>query len=97
MTKMLPMPPDIYIIDSLGNEVPCDIGEYLAMWGCDPAYDRAPRHRGDGYIFYNYPCEHDSQYRSQLIAAIIRQLLDITMEEIDRDNFEKLLAYFSAF
>jgi hypothetical protein len=28
--------------------------DYAAMWGCDPAYDKEPRKRGDGYLFYNY-------------------------------------------
>jgi hypothetical protein len=28
--------------------------EFAAMWGCDPAYDKAPRNPGDGYLFYNF-------------------------------------------
>lgn len=27
---------------------------YAAGFGCDPCYDKPPRHRGDGYKFYNF-------------------------------------------
>ncbi len=70
------------------------IGEYLAMWGCDPCYDKAPRNYGDGYIFYNYPSEYkDENYLIiELLPAIKRQL-KCKMKKNDRENFLNIQDY----
>ena len=55
-----------------------DPAEFAAGWGCDPAYDNPPNHRGDGYLFYNYASENqpkDATYLTKLIGAVDRTIL----------------------
>lgn len=60
--------------------------EYAALWGCDPAYDRAPRQRGDGYKFYNYSVEQDDpDFLREFIPAIDRTIQCV---ESNPDNYE---------
>lgn len=50
---------------------------YAAQWGCDPCYDRHPRKRGDGYLFYNFSSEHQPrtvEWLKEFSAAIGRTI-----------------------
>lgn len=52
-------------------------GEYAALWGCDPCYDRSPRIPGDGYLFYNYSVEgKDPAFCTKFIPAIDRTIAE---------------------
>ena len=49
--------------------------EYAAFWGCDPCYDKAPRFRGDGYLFYNFGAEElTNKWLDSFIQAIDRSI-----------------------
>ena len=72
-----------------------DIGpeEYAAQWGCDPVYDRPPRNRGDGYLFYNFAIEQgDPAFLRRFIPAIERTIQCATSED-DQADLEDLLEY----
>jgi hypothetical protein len=73
--------------------------EFAAQWGCDPAYDRAPRKPGDGYLFYNFAVEkNDPEFLAQFIPAIERTIQLVQGNESnydvdDLDNLQELLEY----
>lgn len=49
--------------------------DYAAQWGCDPAYDKPPRRKGDGYLFYNFGSEHPTPERvTRFLGAIDRTI-----------------------
>lgn len=49
--------------------------EYAAQWGGDPVYDKAPRLRGDGYLFYNFSVEgNDPEFLKKFLPAIERTI-----------------------
>src|SRR5579872_4096881 len=83
------------LIDDNGDETADTVAEYLAQWGCDPCYDRAPRLRGDGYIFYNYdPEKNSAEYLTEkLLPALDRQLSDITLSDTYRTNLTAIREY----
>jgi hypothetical protein len=66
--------------------------EYAAFWGCDPQYDRPPRLRGDGYLFYNYAVEgSDPRFLEQFLPAIDRTIADCKTQQPDEvDELEAL-------
>ena len=76
-----------------------DIGpeDYAAQWGCDPVYDRPPRKRGDGYLFYNFAVEQDDpEFLRRFIPAIERTIQCVEVEgtsEEDQADLEDLLNY----
>jgi hypothetical protein len=74
--------------------------EYAAQWGCDPAYDRLPRHQGDGYLFYNFGSESqvkDRAWLTKFAAAIRRTIRGLdpadTDDQIDCQNLLDLVQY----
>jgi len=70
--------------------------EYAAQWGCDPAYDRAPRQPGDGYLFYNFSVEQDPKFLQRFIPAIKRTIFGAEiagMSQDDRADLQELLEY----
>ena len=71
--------------------------EYAAFWGCDPVYDRSPRQRGDGYLFYNFAVEQDDpDFLRTFIPAIERTIRCVEVEGTSEENqadLEDLLAY----
>lgn len=86
--------PDLTTDDGVGVEVSVSVAEYLAQWGCDPCYDRAPRLPGDGYHFYNYgPKRQSREYLAKLLPALDRQLSDTTLTDTDRANLSAIRAY----
>jgi hypothetical protein len=93
---MLVEPDLIDITDD--EETTVTVAEYLAMWGCDPCYDRAPRKPGDGYTFYNYGSEGDdlTYLKERLVPAVTRQLQDTTMSDHDREQFEAIKTFAEA-
>lgn len=64
--------------------------EYAALWGCDPQYDRSPRQRGDGYLFYNYAVEGDFNFLRRFLGAIDRTIQGLHPGDADKDNLEAL-------
>jgi hypothetical protein len=72
--------------------------EYAALWGCDPQYDRPPRQRGDGYLFYNYAVEQDDpEFLRRFLGAIGRTVEGLdpndTDHETNKHNLEALREY----
>ena len=79
--------------------------EYAAMWGCDPVYDHAPRHPGDGYLFYNFGSEHQErtpEWLTKFIGAIERTIKEVSQwkglqnspfSHRDLPSLSKLLAH----
>lgn len=71
--------------------------EYAALWGCDPCYDREPRLRGDGYLFYNFSVERDDpQFLREFLPAISRTIQCVEREggsDEDIADLEDLAAY----
>ncbi len=89
---ILKLEPDLR--DDNGDESHESVAEYLAQWGCDPCYDRAPRLPGDGYHFYNYGSERSNpEYLGKLLSALNRQLADQSMTATDRGNFRMIRDY----
>lgn len=82
------------IIDGDRDETGESVAEYLAQWGCDPCYDKAPRLPGDGYHFYNYgPERTNPEYLAKLLPALIRQLADQSLTAADRGNLTAIRDY----
>ena len=52
--------------------------DYAAMWGCDAMYDRPPRMKGDGYLFYNFASggmdDGEPKSLQRFLAAISRTI-----------------------
>ncbi len=92
-TAFIPEPELTDVTD--GETVTVNVAQYLSFWGCDPCYDHPPRNRGDGYIFYNYGPEKDiTEYlQNRLLPALARQLKDNTLTDLDRKNFESIIAH----
>lgn len=71
-----------------------DWESYAAQWGCDPVYDKAPRLRGDGYLFYNFGVEgHDPEFLKKFIPAITRTIKCVredTQKHYDPGELKKL-------
>ena len=71
--------------------------DYAALWGCDPVYDRPPRERGDGYLFYNFAVEkNDPDFLQKFIPAIKRTIECVEVEgtsEEDLVDLKDLLDY----
>lgn len=64
--------------------------DYAAQWGCDPVYDKAPRIRGDGYMFYNFAVEgQDHCFLLRFMFAIDRTIAG-TEDEQDKADLEEL-------
>ena len=56
--------------------------EYAALWGCDPAYDHAPREQGDGYLFYNFAVVGwDVEFLQRFIPAIERTIAGLPPQD----------------
>lgn len=56
-----------------------DVGAeaFAAWWGCDPAYDSPLRHKGDGYLFYNFANDgQDVPFLWKFLGAIDRTLVE---------------------
>lgn len=69
--------------------------EYASFWGCDPVYDKPPREKGDGYMFYNFSVEQGNpEFLKKFLGAIDRTIqgLDST-EQDDIDDLGELKAY----
>ena len=65
--------------------------EYSAFWGADPVYDKPPRERGDGYLFYNFSEEgHDPEFLRKFIPAIERTMKTVLPTEPDYAELEEL-------
>jgi hypothetical protein len=59
--------------------------EYASQWGGDPVYDRPPRQRGDGYLFYNFSSEcvpRTREWLDQFAAAIERTMQSIKFQDL---------------
>jgi hypothetical protein len=68
-----------------------DPGEFAALWGCDPCYDREPRMPGDGYLFYNFAVEKDDpEFLRKFIPALERTIEGSTD---DIENLQEFLQY----
>lgn len=77
-------------------ENPVGADEYTSWWGCDPQYDRSPRERGDGYLFYNFSQEkHSSIFLKKFIPAIKRTIRLCRKENnpTDAQDLTRLLKY----
>jgi hypothetical protein len=55
--------------------------DYVALWGSDPSYDKAPLKHGDGVMFYNYALEKNNvQFLIKFHGAIERLIKKIQEE-----------------
>jgi hypothetical protein len=69
--------------------------DYTAQWGCDPVYDRPPRLRGDGYLFYNFSVEgYDKEFLVKFIPAVTRTIKAVRADptKYDTDELKNLKA-----
>ena len=73
--------------------------DYCALWGCSPEYDREPRNRGDGCLFYNFRAEqNDPDFLERFIPAIERTILALNQspelhDNPDLEDLQELLEY----
>lgn len=65
--------------------------EYASFWGADPCYDKPPRNRGDGYLFYNFAIEgYDPSFLEKFIPVIDRTIMTVLHDEHEQDELQKL-------
>lgn len=67
--------------------------EYASWWGCDPVFDKAPRHPGDGYLFYNFgsKCQERTAEWLNTFAAAIGRTLKGKLSSKDRRGLKLLM------
>lgn len=59
--------------------------DYSVLWGCDPSFDRAPNHKGDGELFYWFGDINQKRTVEQLakfLGAINRTIQSIKLNRI---------------
>ena len=68
-------------------------GDYAALWGCDPMFDKPPREPGDGNLFYNFGSELQemtAEYLEKFIGAIKRTIAEVDGRKDDPEREEDL-------
>lgn len=66
--------PKFITYDAQGFEHSMSPYGYSALWGCEEIYDKPPRKKGDGNLFYNFSSQSSKYELKQLVGAIERTI-----------------------